>query len=420
MTENLPSHFSQLMALIPFKRILAVFSIACTVLYLVCWAGEALDATREKLEGPHPHAEVPQKPLADRIKENLQRQIAEIQQVDAQDLGFTFLYDLKMWECNWRFHCVPSKAAVEYAQHDLMFGHGVGQRYLSLLQERATVGLPEANRSFLSTQSLSPGLIQPSGGAEQHSLGIPDPKRNGTTAATPAASAAKSLNPSERLSIAERDALVAAALASPNRATKQPQKPSADNADLEAQLALLPKAQPSAEIRNPASDEPPSPDERSFAFNSAEPKLLVKGPIPTLHTVLGTPRATFVTIKAILKAGPWAITIFIACGVLYFGVGVPLISVLLRDKGQKTGDKVPLILIVLLLVSPVADPILVEGVQWGATQVGNALVGLWVMVATWSAAISVVVGIPHVWKSPREVKEAYHVVRHGVETIEKK
>jgi hypothetical protein len=420
-TEKRPGRFRPLARLVPSRRILAFFSITCTVVYVACWIGEAIHATREKLEHPQPHEGVPQKPLPDRVKENVQRQIEEIQRVDAQDLGFTFLYDLKMWDCNWRFHCVPSKLSADYATQVILFsraGQASSQRYRALLLQRATTGVPQGNRSSLFTQPLSPGLIpqypNDKWNAYKNSLGIAvsnaTKPQNKASAVTRAGSTVESRNPSDRDPISEWQALAAATLA-----------PS-DEADLARELALLTEAPPNAETLNPQNDEPPSPDERAFAFNSAQPKLLVKGPIPTLHTLLGIPRASFVTVRAILKAGLWAITIFLACGILYFGLGAPLIAVLLSSRGKKDWDN-PLILISLLLISPVAVPIAVGGVQWGAVQLGNAVswtVGLWVMVATWSAAISVLVGIPHVWKAPREVKEAYDVVRHGVEIIEKK
>jgi hypothetical protein len=438
--EKHPRRFRSFVRLIPFKRVLAVFSIVCTVLYIACWVGEVVKATREKMERSRPHEEVPQKPLADRIKENVQRQIEEIRRVDARDLGFTFVYDLKMWNCNWTFHCVPSKVAVQYSLDELwagprepyVFSQYNGSSILgdrSAAQSPRTQGAPglalvpggvnqkPADRWNAYTNSIKPQHTQPI-------FGFPDPtlahQQDKASAAAPTASKPKTLNSPDRESKALQEYLELTPPAPPTPTAKQPQATPAGQSDPASELS---KALPLMETRNPANDEPPTPDEFSFAFNSAEPKLLVKGPIPTLHTLLGIPRATFVTIRAILKAGPWAITIFLACGILYFGVGAPLITILLRDRGKKDWDALPLTVIVLLFVSPIAVPILVGGVQSAAAALGNAvswMVGLLAIVATWSAAIGVLVGIPHVWKSPREVKEALQVIRHGVEAIEKK
>jgi hypothetical protein len=443
VTTEKPQHrFRSLKGLTPFRRILAVFSITCTVLYIACWVGEVVHATRERMEGPQPHEEVPKKPLADRIKENVQQQIEEIRRVDARDLGFTFLYDLKMWDCNWIFHCVPSKVAVQYSVHELW--PGLGEHHIWSQYNRTSTFADRSVTQSLRTQG-TPGLVHVPSGANQkptdrwnaytnsvkslHAqpmLGFPDPTltrpQDKASGAPPAASKTKPLNSSDSESAALQEYLQLTPQAPPTPIAKQPQAPLAGISDPATELESISKAQFLPETRNPANDEPPTPDEFSFAFNSPEPKLLVKGPIPTLHTLLGIPRATFVTIRAIFKAGPWAITIFLACGILYFGIGAPLITILLRDRGKKDWDALPLTLMVLLFVSPIAVPILVGSVQSAAAALGNAvswMVGLWVLVAAQSAAIGVLVGIPHVWKSPREVKEAYHVIRHGVEAIEK-
>jgi hypothetical protein len=193
-------------------------------------------------------------------------------------------------------------------------------------------------------------------------------------------------------------------------------------------LRLQPKPQPSVArqlvtVKNPAYDEPPSPEEYAYARGSQDgPKLFVMTPIPTLHTLLGAPRAALVTLRAIFRAGGWAITIFAACFILYLCFGTPVIVFLFREQGKKGWENAPAIVLGLFLASPFIVSYIVGGIQWTAAALGSAaswMVGLWVMAATWSAAISVLVGIPHVWKAPREVKEAYHVVRHGVEVIEK-
>jgi hypothetical protein len=131
-------------------------------------------------------------------------------------------------------------------------------------------------------------------------------------------------------------------------------------------------------------------------------------PIPTAHTIRGTPYALLVTAGAIAGAGGWAIAMYLSCAVLW---GALMVLVLTSKEGS-----VSYVPYLMLVGAPFWISVLVKCVQWVAeaalARAGWA-VGLVALVLAHSGALAVLVGIPHVLRSPREIREAAEVF-HGV------
>jgi hypothetical protein len=128
--------------------------------------------------------------------------------------------------------------------------------------------------------------------------------------------------------------------------------------------------------------------------------------IPTGRTIRGTPHALGRMAAAIVRAGGWAIAMFLACTVIWialFGL------VVLSDTGSKT-----MLPSMMPMGSPLFIPLLVWCVQWAAVAAMDRLgwaVALAAHVAAYSSALAVLVGIRHVWKTPHELRELTEVLR---------
>jgi hypothetical protein len=140
----------------------------------------------------------------------------------------------------------------------------------------------------------------------------------------------------------------------------------------------------------------------------AEPVFQPGGgfPVPTGHTFRGTPHALWRAMAKIIHAGGWAIAMFLSCTVLWA-------ALLLRVFASKQGamSYLPYLLIV---AAPFWISFMVMGVQWvGEVALARAgwAVGLAAIVVAHSGALAVLVGIPHVLKSPREIREAAEGIR---------
>lgn len=130
-------------------------------------------------------------------------------------------------------------------------------------------------------------------------------------------------------------------------------------------------------------------------------------PIPTLHTVFGTPHALRIAAAKIVAAGPWAILMFLSCTVIYFSIALIWAGVL-SAKQESTS---PLIVITL---SPLGITLLANLFQWAAARVFHGVYwafGPLITVAVYSSAISLAVAVPHIWKAPHEIAEAAELLR---------
>jgi hypothetical protein len=128
--------------------------------------------------------------------------------------------------------------------------------------------------------------------------------------------------------------------------------------------------------------------------------------IPTGRTIRGTPHAMKVMTGAIVHAGAWAVTMFLACTVIWLAL---LVLVLTSETGSRT-----LVPWMMLMAAPMLVPLLVWCVQWVAVAAMDRLgwaVALGVHVAAYSSALALVVGVRHVWKTPHELQELTKVFR---------
>ena len=150
-------------------------------------------------------------------------------------------------------------------------------------------------------------------------------------------------------------------------------------------------------------------DRGMYRGNHIAPKTepLFSGPmIPTGRTMRGTPHALRMMAGAIVQAGGWAVTMFLACTVIWLAL---LGLVLSSDSGSKS--MAPWM---MLVGSPMFIPLLVWCVQWAAVAAMDRLgwaVALTAHVAAYSSALAVLVGVRHVWKTPHELRELTQVLR---------
>ena len=146
-------------------------------------------------------------------------------------------------------------------------------------------------------------------------------------------------------------------------------------------------------------------------MTAVPPPIFVPGssfPIPTAHTIRGTPHALLVTAGVIAGSGGWAVSMYLSCTILW---GALMFLAVTSKEGSMS--YVPYL---MLVGAPFWISILVKCVQWVAeaalARAGWA-VGLVALVLAHSGALAVLVGIPHVLRSPREIREAAEVF-HGV------
>jgi hypothetical protein len=138
--------------------------------------------------------------------------------------------------------------------------------------------------------------------------------------------------------------------------------------------------------------------------------ILVPGdsfPIPTAHTIRGTPHALKAMVVSIGKAGFWAVLMFAACTVLWVALWVWM---------MRTDHVIhPYLPYLMIVCTPLAITVMVWCVQWVGqlmlTWIGWWPVTLAAYVAAWSGAIAVIVGLPHAWKTPHELHEAVEGLR---------
>jgi hypothetical protein len=131
-------------------------------------------------------------------------------------------------------------------------------------------------------------------------------------------------------------------------------------------------------------------------------------PIPTAHTVRGTPYALLVTAGAIAHSGGWAIAMFLSRTVIWIALWFLVIT-----SKEGSLSYVPYLMVV---GAPFWISILVKCVQWvaeAALSRAGWVVGLAAVVLAHSGALAVLVGIPHAMKSPREIREAAATL-HGI------
>ena len=128
-------------------------------------------------------------------------------------------------------------------------------------------------------------------------------------------------------------------------------------------------------------------------------------PIPTWHTVTGSPRAAYDSAKHISHAGPWAITMFISCTIIWF---------VLLFKGM-SGDN-GMIVYAMVVGCPLGISLMVWCVQHlceAALHLGllGCAITIGIMGALHSVALVLVVGFRHIMKTPKELAEEVKELR---------
>ncbi|MEO6807230.1 MAG: hypothetical protein ABI286_11550 [Edaphobacter sp.] len=125
--------------------------------------------------------------------------------------------------------------------------------------------------------------------------------------------------------------------------------------------------------------------------------------IPTARTIKGTPHALREAMKQIWDTGGWAIAMFLSCTVIWAAI-----VWLTAAKGESA-----LMVYCMVLGALPAISIMVSVVQLASEQLLKA--GSWLavvpIVAVHSGALTLLVGLPHIFKAPREVGEAAEVFR---------
>jgi hypothetical protein len=128
----------------------------------------------------------------------------------------------------------------------------------------------------------------------------------------------------------------------------------------------------------------------------------IRGPIiiPTWNTVRGTPYAMIRMVKAIRDKGWRAVAMFVSCTIL-FAVAWGALANSKSSNGW--------IVYTALVLSPLCISILVYVVQWvarGALDACGWVGGMFAILLTHSAALSLIVGVRHFLKGPKELVEA--------------
>ena len=129
--------------------------------------------------------------------------------------------------------------------------------------------------------------------------------------------------------------------------------------------------------------------------------------IPTLRTIHGTPYALWETVKAIRNQGFWVVAMFLSCTVIWLAIVVGSV------RSKEPGPMRYLVPYLMVLGAVPGISFMVAGMQWMGELVlekaGSGL-GLLVEVLAHSSALALLVSIPHVFKAPREVKEALELL----------
>jgi hypothetical protein len=390
-----------------FRRyVVAPASILSTVLYVFFFVGEV----REKFHHAEESHETGPKPsLLEAMRASVDHQLQQIRSVDAKSLGSSFGNDLDTHDCNWRFHCTVRAV-----------------NFFSLVGSSGSSEQLQANRtSLLSQQNATPrtsiftpsaptihSLAQPSHQSVDLSHSFDEANANAGLTASP------NRAPIHPLSQKEIDDLF-------NKMHKasvpdQPQQESAQPLHVEKDqpLAQLQNNSTAAAPANAPSSEPQIKNEalsraveRMQAAYTSEgpPKAVIRFgpiPVPTFHTLFGTPHALGLAAGKISSSGPWAVTLFFLCTCCYLGIVIGIGS---EDRGSA------LIAYIMVMASPVVVPFMVLFVQWVAGGLFHGVswvFGELVLLAAYAGGLSLIVALPHIFKAPREVVEAAEVIRN--------
>lgn len=128
-------------------------------------------------------------------------------------------------------------------------------------------------------------------------------------------------------------------------------------------------------------------------------------PVPTFHTLFGTPHALGTAASSIAAAGRWAVLMFISCSVIY-----AIVLILLFRSSENRG----FFYFWMIMAAPFGIPAVVTCFQFIATLVFHGIhwaLGLLVVVCGWASALSLIVAVPHIVKAPHEVLEAAENMR---------
>ena len=120
------------------------------------------------------------------------------------------------------------------------------------------------------------------------------------------------------------------------------------------------------------------------------------------HDISATPRAIIYTVKEVVQAGYWAVTMFLACTILWF-------AMLFRAARGST----PIVAFIMLLGAPLGIGMMVILIQWlcagalNALGVAGCVFAILVMAVIHGTAFALLVGAYDVLKGPREIVEGF-------------
>jgi hypothetical protein len=127
-------------------------------------------------------------------------------------------------------------------------------------------------------------------------------------------------------------------------------------------------------------------------------------PIPTGHTIAGTPHALLAMAGAVLKTGAWGVSMFLACTVLWV--------FLMRFLWIHV--RLPHVLYIFAILAPYWISIMVEIMQGFAQWVFQLLgstVGFFAYLAAHVTAIALLLGFRHIARTPAEIVEQVERIR---------
>jgi hypothetical protein len=139
------------------------------------------------------------------------------------------------------------------------------------------------------------------------------------------------------------------------------------------------------------------------------PKLLTQFlgfPVPTWHSISGAPRAAYDSAKQIGGAGPWAITMFLSCTIIWFVV------LFMAANGDNNG----MIVYAMVVGCPLGISLMVWCVQHlceAALHLGllGCAITVGIIGALHSVALVLAVGFRHIMKTPKELAEEVKELR---------
>jgi hypothetical protein len=314
-----------------FRRyVLAPASILLTITYVISFVGEVRE-TMHKRHEEHPAESEPSVWVG--MRDSIDRQLQQIRGVDAMSLAGSFSSDLDTHDCSWSFQC--KERSVHWVLPRLPAQRPVDLKAFGVDTTLSSASAALAGQPAASQVSKVHPLPTPAGPHKDlsHAFDTVQPKQV----------------------FSEED--VHALLAEKPKGTVLQQSPTEAKEALPAPSAI--------NLQNNAPTlaqviEHDSGAQKPLLEQDMPPAAVIRFgviPIPTFHTIFGTPRALRVTLSRIGSAGGWAVAMFLICTSFYAVIW----------KSLSTGrDGTPLAALILIVGAPVGIPLMVQCVQWVA------------------------------------------------------